>query len=237
MTNHAAKRVLAVVSSTPEFHSTGRRTGLWLGELTHFYDVLVEAGHAVTIVGTQAGRVPIDPESLGSIVLKHGATDERYEDRAFMNLLADAPSIDDVADSPFDAIFLAGGHGAMYDFPSSTALRDRLRRMDEDGAVISAVCHGPAGFLGVTRGDGHPLVHDRKVTCFSWREEKLAGRDEDVPFRLDEALREAGASYTKALRPMASKVVTDHRLVTGQNPTSAKGVGEAVVKLLAKDSR
>ena len=33
---------------------------------------------------------------------------------------------------------------------------------------------------------------------------------------------------------MAEKVVVDGKLVTGQNPMSATGVGEAVVKLLKK---
>lgn len=55
-----------------------------------------------------------------------------------------------------------------------------------------------------------------------------------MPFRLDHALTEQGADYTKALRPMVNKVVVDGRLVTGQNPMSATGVGEAVAKLLRK---
>ena len=81
------------------------------------------------------------------------------------------------------------------------------------------------------RGVG--LQAGRTVTGFSWAEEKLAGRKDAVPFRLDAELKAAGATYKKALRPMAAKVVVDGTLVTGQNPTSAQGVGEAVVKLLA----
>ena len=48
------------------------------------------------------------------------------------------------------------------------------------------------------------------------------------------SLKEYGAKYTKALRPMAEKVVVDGNLVTGQNPMSATGVAEKVVKLLRK---
>ena len=36
---------------------------------------------------------------------------------------------------------------------------------------------------------------------------------------------------------MKSQVVVDGQLVTGQNPTSAGGVGKAVVKLLRKAGR
>lgn len=232
--NHTPKRILAVVTSTPEYEKAGYRTGLWLGELTHFYDVATEAGHEVVIASIAGGRVPIDPESLGTVMLKLGGTDKRYADRAFMDLLQDTPSVESLAGEAFDAVYLTGGHGTMFDFPSSTALAERVTRTAKEGGVVAAVCHGPAGLLSALGPDGEPLLKGRKATGFSWREEKLAGRDDAVPFRLDELMKEQGAKYTKALAPMSSKVVVDGTLVTGQNPTSAKGVGEAVVKLLGK---
>jgi putative intracellular protease/amidase len=45
-------------------------------------------------------------------------------------------------------------------------------------------------------------------------------------------LKNAGANHTKTAA-YTENVVTDGRLVTGQNPQSARGVGEAVIKLLA----
>ncbi|WP_425310502.1 type 1 glutamine amidotransferase domain-containing protein [Ammonicoccus fulvus] len=228
------KRVLVVVTSTAEYDQAGYRTGLWLGELTHFYDVVTEAGHEVVIASVTGGRVPLDPVSLGALVLKQGGTDDRYEDRAFMDLLAETPSLSEVADQKFDAIYLAGGHGTMFDFPDNADLARIIERTDAEGGVVSAVCHGPAGFIGVGRADGAPFLKGRKVTGFSWAEEKLAGRAKVVPFRLHQRLKEEGASYSKAIRPMASKVVVDGRLVTGQNPSSAADVAEKVVALLGK---
>ena len=38
-TKHPA-RVLIIATNTPAYELAGYRTGLWLGELTHFYDVL-----------------------------------------------------------------------------------------------------------------------------------------------------------------------------------------------------
>lgn len=228
------KRVLAVVTSTTQYRDAGYRTGLWLGELTHFYDALVEAGHEVVIASIDGGQVPLDPESLSTLMLKMGGTGDRYEDRAFMDLLDDTASVRDVAGQDFDAIYLTGGHGTMFDFADNPDLAALIVRLADEGKIVSAVCHGPAGFLGVRRADGTPFVAGRKVTGFSWPEEKLAGRADVVPFRLDERLKAEGANYTKALRPMASKVVVDDRLVTGQNPTSAGDVAKAVVKLLAK---
>ena len=226
-------RVLAVTTSAGEYERVGYRTGLWLGELTHFTDALDEAGHDVTIASVLGGEVPIDPESLGALVLKLGGTGRRYEDRAYMDRLRDTPSLRDVAHDRFDAIYLTGGHGTMFDFPDNPDLAALVARVADGGGVVSAVCHGPAGFIGVRRPDGSPFLAGRRVTGFSWPEEQLAGRASAVPFRLHRALREEGAHYAKALRPMASKVVTDGRLVTGQNPTSAAGVAKRVVKLLA----
>jgi putative intracellular protease/amidase len=52
-----------------------------------------------------------------------------------------------------------------------------------------------------------------------------------IPYYLETALKERGATYTSA--PVwQPNVVVSGRLVTGQNPASAKGVAEAVVGIL-----
>lgn len=227
-------RVLIVSTSASAYAKAGYRTGLWLGELTHFYDVLDAAGHDITIASIAGGMVPLDPESLAAPILKMGRTDKRYEDPAFMALLEDTPSIKGVADEDWDVVYLAGGHGTMFDFPHHTTLGALLADTLEGCGIVAAVCHGPAAFVGARFSDGSPLVGGCRVTGFSWPEEKMAGRDTVVPFRLDQALKDEGARYTKALLPMTEKVVQDGRLVTGQNPMSAAGVAKAVVKLLKK---
>ena len=52
-TKHPA-RVLIIATNTPAYELAGYRTGLWLGELTHFYDVLADAGHDLTIASVPA---------------------------------------------------------------------------------------------------------------------------------------------------------------------------------------
>ncbi|GAA1392680.1 type 1 glutamine amidotransferase domain-containing protein [Luteococcus peritonei] len=226
------KKVLAVVTSASEYRDAGYRTGLWLGELTHFWDVLTKAGHPVDVVSIAGGDVPLDPESLSAPVLAMGGTKKHYQDRSFMDLLDRTRSVRQVRAEDYDAIYLTGGHGTMFDF-ADPALQELVADFARQDKVVSAVCHGPCGLVEVDV-DGVPLVKGRKVTGFSWTEEKLAGRDDVVPFSLQDRLKERGAKYTKALRPMAEKVVVDGKLVTGQNPMSATGVGEAVVKLLKK---
>lgn len=224
-------RVLALVTSAYRYEKTGQRTGLWLGELTHVYDVLTKAGHRVDVVSVAGGVVPLDPVSLMPPVLKLGKTDKRYQDPEFMALLDHTPSVVDVDADDYDAIFLAGGHGAMFDFddPEVAAL---VADFADDGKIVAAVCHGLAGLLDVRVADGSRLLDGREVTGFSWAEEKAAARADAVPFRLQDALKKRAKKYSKAALPMGKKVVVDGALITGQNPMSATGVGEAMVKAL-----
>jgi len=54
-----------------------------------------------------------------------------------------------------------------------------------------------------------------------------------VPFLLEDELRSRGALYTKARVPFVSHVASSGRIITGQNPQSARGVGTALVAELA----
>lgn len=228
-------RVLALVTSTSDYEKAGYRTGLWLGELTHFQDVLEEAGYAVDLASPRGGYVPIDPESLSSLMLRLGGTGKRYADPAYMATLKDVTRVKDVREQDYDAVYLTGGHGTMFDFRDPALVR-LVGQFADAGKVVAAVCHGPAGLLDVKLADGTPLLAGRKVTGFSWREEKLADRRDAVPFNLQQELDRRGR-FEKALLPMRSHVVVDGRLVTGQNPTSAAGVGKEMVKLLKKAAK
>jgi putative intracellular protease/amidase len=224
--------ILVVTTSVPSYRVSGRRTGLWLGELTHFVDAVEAAGHTTTIASIDGGFVPIDPESLSHEVLAQGGTRERYDDPAFMARIANTLSLNDVDVADFDAIYLTGGHGVMFDFPTDERLATLLREFDTAGKIVSAVCHGTAGLLGATKADGAPLIAGRRISGFSWNEEVLAGLDPIVPFNLEERIAALGATYVEAPEAWAPFAVTDGNVVTGQNPASAHPVAEAVLKLL-----
>jgi len=204
---------------------------MWLGEFTHFYDVLTAASHEVTLASVDGGAVPIDPVSLKTPVIQMGGTNKRYEDPEFMSLLDDTPAITDVTLDDYAGIFLIGGHGTMFDFAGDEVKKAVAYFADND-KIVSAVCHGPCGLLDVTLANGSKLLDDRTVTSYSWTEEKLANRTDEVPFSLEDKLREQADEYTTAKIPMTKHVVVDGNLITGQNPTSAAGVGEAVLKVV-----
>ncbi len=77
----------------------------------------------------------------------------------------------------------------------------------------------------VTRGKSLATI---KITDDEKREIKL---EEYVPFMLETELRKRGGIF-QAKANWTTNVVSDKRLITGQNPGSAAEVGEAIVKLI-----
>lgn len=227
----ATGKILIIVTNAGEYEAVGYRTGLWLGELTHFYDYVTEQGFGVDIASPRGGHVPIDPESLSRTVLADLGTGERYRDREFMDLLENTKKVGDVDVEEYDAIYFTGGHGVMFDFRSDD-LGALTAKFYDSGRIVSSVCHGAAGLLNVALQNGDPVVKGKDVTGFSWREEELAQRADAVPFNLQDELVALGAHYSVADKPFESYVVEDGRLITGQNPGSARAVAEALVKAL-----
>lgn len=230
-------KILIIVTNSDLFEKVGYRTGLWLSELVEFWDVAEEAGYKMDIASPSGGKAPLDPESLlitemGDAIGLRGSLSRRYEDKAFMNLLDDTLKVSEVDPVAYDAIYMTGGHGVMFDFPKSASLAKLTARFYECGKIVSAVCHGPCGLLEVKLSGGTYLVSGKEITGFSWKEEKLANRDEAVPFNLEEELQKRGGRYSKAMLPFSSHVVENGLLITGQNPKSAKNVGQAVVRKL-----
>ena len=225
-------KVLAVVTSHSIYNGYSIATGLWLSELTHFFKRVAEAGHTVDIASIAGGEVPIDPISLEGANID-AETQGFYDDPRFMRLLAETPALKDINMADYDVIYFTGGHGTLYDFRDNEAVAAAILQVDEQGGIVSAVCHGPAALLDVQK-DGQPFIAGKKVTGFADIEEKLVKREEMVPYVLEEGLREQSGHYSKALLPFVPHVVTDGRLVTGQNPQSAKGVAEKVIEMLAK---
>lgn len=225
------KRILNVVTNVSHYEDPSEPTGLWLSELTHAYHVFAEAGYEQTIVSPQGGLSPLEPRSLKFPNYDKSAKAWKADD-AKMALLANTAAPADIDSADFDAIYFTGGHAVMFDFPDSEGLQRISREIFERGGVVSSVCHGYAGLLNTTLSDGSLLVAGRKLTGFSWTEEVVARVDKLVPYNVEEEMKTRGALYEKGLIPFASYVVADGRLVTGQNPGSAKATAKKVVEVL-----
>jgi putative intracellular protease/amidase len=222
----ATKPVLFVLTSHGTKGNTGEPTGYYLGEVTHPLAELKEAGVAVEFASIKGGEPPVDGLDLSDPI-----NARFWNDAAFRKQVANTMRLADVNPSKYAAIFFAGGHGAMWDFPFDESIRAVTRSIYEAGGIVGGVCHGPAALVNVTLSDGTPLVAGKKVAAFTDSEEHAVKLEKVVPFLLASTLVERGADHQPAA-DWTANVVVDGRLVTGQNPQSAGGVGAAMRELL-----
>lgn len=225
------KRILNVVTNVGHYDDPSHKTGLWLSELTHSWEVFDSNGFEQTLVSPQGGAVPLEPRSLKFPNYDKTAKAWRSDPTRMALLEAtESPDLVDAAD--YDAIFFTGGHAVMYDLPDSEGLQRITREIFERGGIVASVCHGYCGLLETKLSNGNYLIAGRRLTGFAWFEEKLARVDKLVPYNAEERAKERGALYEKATLPFVSYAVVDGNLVTGQNPGSAKETAKKVANLL-----
>ena len=205
---------------------TGRETGLHLGEVTHAYRPLHAAGYEIDFVSPQGGATHMYGTDLND---PHNLCFTQNPTAYYRFTHAMTP--EEVNAEDYAAIYYVGGHGTMWDLPEHAVLQELTRAIYENEGVVAGVCHGPSGLVNVRLSDGEYLVAGKLVTGFTDREERAAGQEKVVPFLLETELKARGANFTGADLWQAN-VIVDGGLVTGQNPASAYGVGEEMVKLL-----
>jgi putative intracellular protease/amidase len=210
---------------------TDRKTGLWIEELTTPYYSFVDAGASVEIASIRGGTVPVEPNSQKGVGENTESVERYLKDPVAQRKIASSLGLDQVNWRDFDAVFMPGGHGTMWDLPTSAPLARLLGEAFADGRVVAAVCHGPAGLVDVTLPNGGPLVAGKRVTGFTNTEEDAVGLTSVVPFLLETRLRELGARF-EGVADFQPYTVTDGNLVTGQNPASSHGVAQAVLERL-----
>ncbi|MFK0166629.1 type 1 glutamine amidotransferase domain-containing protein [Rhizobium sp. NPDC090279] len=217
------KPILCVVTSHPIRGDSGEPTGFAMVELTHPLEVFEAAGIPVEVASIRGGHPPIDFFDLSDPV-----NDRFWKDKKFRSALADSLILKDLDPSRYSAVFFAGGHGTMWDFADSEAVQKVIREIWETGGIVSAVCHGPAALVNATLSDGSYLVAGKRLAAFTDEEEAEVNYTKVVPYLLATTLKQRGALHQPAPN-WSENVVTDGRLITGQNPASAHGVGQALV--------
>ena len=222
------KRILMIVTSHAKLGTTNTKTGFWLEELAAPYLEFNKEGAEIDIASPAGGKPAADPKSEGSPT---AAVRAFLDDPKATAKLTNTLRLSDVKAS-YDAYFVVGGHGVMWDLSEDPTLSTLLGKAYDAGKVVAAVCHGPAALVNVRLADGRYLVAGKRVSAFTNQEEAAVGLDKIVPFALESTLKERGAKYEAA--PMwTSFAIRDGRLVTGQNPASSVAVARATLEALA----
>lgn len=222
-------RILIVITSHDRLGDTGEKTGFWLEELASPYYVFVDAGAEVTLASIQGGEPPLDPKS--HLPESQTESTQRFmADEEAKHRLQNTRAIADANVEDYDAIFLPGGHGTMWDFPTSDVLKALIEAFDRAEKAIAAVCHAPAALVNVTSTSGEPLVKGRTITAFTDSEERAVQLEEIVPFLLETRLRELGGNVQVGA-DFVPHVEQDGLLITGQNPASSELAAQRVLEL------
>lgn len=222
-------RVLLVVSGYGA--DDGKtRPGFEMDELTQAWAVFRDNGFEVDIASPSGGAVVADQFDPRKPYNSRFLADPEAAAE-----LASTRSLANLGNGKYAAVFVIGGKGAMFDLPISVPLKTLLAETFRAGGVIGAVCHGPAVFMNVALDGGTSLLEGRAVTGFSNKEEALFGKGwaPSFPILLENGLRGSGARYSEA-PIMLKHVVTDGRLVTGQNPYSTAAAVEDMIRAMGR---
>ena len=219
-----------VLTSHDQLGDTGKKIGFWLEEFAVPYYVFEDAGAEITLVSPKGGQPPLDPAS--DIADAQANATKRFKaDDAAQKDLASTDILSCVSADGFDVIFFPGGHGPLWDLAEDAESTALIETFAAGNRPIGAVCHAPPVFGHLKGRDGKPLVSGKTVTGLTNTEEEGVGLTKIVPFLVEDMLKANGGNYRKG-DDWASFLVTDGKLVTGQNPASLAKAARQLLTLL-----
>ena len=235
-------------------------TGFYLNELMQPVKRLLDAGHRLTFA-TPQGRAPtLDRNSVDAMHFGGDAAALR-EHQALLDRLAltsaerspvlSLARIEQQGYGRFDAVYIPGGHAPMQDLLHDPALGRLLADFHARAKPTALVCHGPIALLstlpqasaftaelasnGRATAPAQWIYRGYQVTVISNQEEEIAKPQlggGQMRFYPQTALEQAGVVYRSNAQPWTAQVVVDRELITGQNPASAMGVADELLKRL-----
>ncbi len=224
-------KILMIVTSNDRLGETERKTGYWAEELAAPYRVFEAAGFTFDIASPRGGTPPIDPMSLMDMY-QTPVVQQFLQDPVVQARLEQTLRLDQVDGTLYDAIFVVGGFGVMWDLYSNTTLHSLIAHGIDADLPVAAVCHAPSALAQVRFKNGDALVRGRRVTGFSNAEEDAVALGVVMPTFVEDALRNAGSEYVKGENLFGSFIVRDGLLLTGQNPSSSEALAHELVAAL-----
>jgi len=229
--NSDVSGTIAMILTNDETKLNGKKTGWYLPEVAHPYYLFKDANYNVHFISPTGGNCPMDVGS-GSAHANDEACRKLLDDEFAMSGINNSKPIANVDPSDYDAVFIPGGHGYMFDVASDERIAAFCgTNYEKHEGVLGSLCHGPAGLLNIKLSDGSYLVAGKAVTAFSNEEEGIMQLVDQMPFALETELLERGALYGCTV-PWGDNVEVSERLVTGQNPASATSTAQSVLDLL-----
>lgn len=212
-------------------------TGVDVYELAHIWQLLRhQLDCPVDFASPRGGPTAADPFSVERMRKDEKLRQKVNDDRELIDAMGHTYPLEWINAEDYNCIVIPGCRGAMFDLPESRKLEQIISQVyDKEHGMICTIGHGAAALINVKKsGSQDYLIKNRKITCFSDREEKEMQMDRILPFLIEDRLKERGARIELA-DPNQSKVVIDERLITAQNSQSIRDFIQKISENL-KDS-
>ena len=230
----AQQRILFVVSNADTYGNSSIKTANHFGEIVLAYHEFLKAGYHIDFVSPEGGSVALGYLNSDTLL-------QRYlHDHTFMNALNQTRHPDQVYAQDYRAVYFPGGGAAMFGVHDSKAIQQITADIYESGSgVVSAVCHGSAGIANVKLSNGRFLVAGKRVNGFpDLFEHKDAAYFKEFPFSIQDQITANGGEFRFSKTGWDGYLEIDDQLITGQDPSSAAAVAQAVIsRLKANDER
>ncbi|WP_088007859.1 type 1 glutamine amidotransferase domain-containing protein [Indiicoccus explosivorum] len=209
-------KILAVVSSGYAQADHNFVTGYWAKELFMPLVYLEEAGHVVDIASPDGNKPVVDPVSLEN----QNDPDGVYNDMYNSGRADKTKRILNVPAREYDAVYIVGGHGAMFDLVRDENLRTIINIIHEHGGIIAAIGHGVAPLLFTKTFEGKGILDGLEVTGYP-EEREPENVKPLLPFSLEQELSKR-ARYKADPDKSAVAIWGSRQILTARDAASAK---------------
>ena len=222
-------KILFVVSNADHYGESDISTSNHFAELVYPYDVLAEAGYDIDFVSPKGGAVPLGYFDTSETLMK-----EYLYDCHFMAKLKETLSPNLVNPNEYVAIYYGGGGAAMFGVAENEEIQKiAIQIYEQQGGIISAVCHGSIGIANLKTRDGKYLVAGKSINGFpDLFENKARAYFAEFEHSVEALLKLRGAKFQYSEEGWDGYYQVDGRIITGQDPSSATKVAELIIKQL-----
>ncbi|KAF2096502.1 class I glutamine amidotransferase-like protein [Rhizodiscina lignyota] len=235
------RAIIAITSAHADlFEGGGHTTGLFISEALHPFNVFKKAGFEVDFVSVTGKYFPdwlsqqpdfLPPADRAQWEDLSGELRQKLDHQLY--------TPDQIDASKYGIFFASAGHAALIDYPKAVGIQKIAEQIWNAGGIVSAVCHGPAIFDNlIDHSTGKPLIQGKQITGFTTEAEydmKIMDTLKSWGNPLVEETAESmGAKYSRGAGVWDDYSIVDGRLVTGQNPQSARSTAVKVVEAFEK---
>lgn len=220
-------RILFIATSNNKIEPGSVKTGVWLESIASPYYIFKEAGFKVCIASPCGGRVPIDPQSQSIIVASRQTKCFMKDDQA-IDFISHAIPLKEIDNNEFDAVFMPGGKGALWDLSNNEILERLLQGFILQNKPVAFLGEALVSMLRLHDFQGKLYIKGRRVTASTNSEGKSTGLTSILPLLIEDALVAVNALYSKG-EDFLSFVVTDGNIISGQNPASAATIAKQTI--------